>query len=53
MTLIVAVGAWFITEIVLSLLWSVVAATLSFLCLLGLLSVHYPPIYQYIQGLAK
>lgn len=52
-TLIVAVGAWFITELVLGLVWTAVAATLSFLCLLGLLSVHYPPLYQYVQALAK
>lgn len=53
LTLVVAVGSWFITEIVLSLVWSIVAAGLSFVCLLGLLSVHYPPLYQYIQALAK
>ena len=53
LTLLVVVGSWFITEIVLSLLYSTVAAGLSFLCLLGFLSVHYPPIYQYIQALAK
>ena len=53
LTLIVVMGSWFITEIVLSLLYSIVAAGLSFLCLLGFLSVHYPPLYQYIQALAK
>jgi hypothetical protein len=53
LTLVVVLGSWFITEIVLSLLYSLVAACLSFLCLMGFLSVHYPPIYQYIQALAK
>jgi hypothetical protein len=53
LTLLVVLGSWFITEIVLSLVYSVAAAVLSFLCLLGFLSVHYPPIYQYIQALAK
>jgi hypothetical protein len=53
LTLLVVLGSWFITEIVLSLVYSIVAAGLSFLCLLGFLSVHYPPIYQYFQALAK
>jgi hypothetical protein len=53
LTLVVVLGSWFITEIVLSLIYSIVAAGLSFLCLLGFLSVHYPPLYQYLQGLAK
>ena len=53
LTLLVVLGSWFITEIVLSLLYSLAAAALSFLCLLGFLSVHYPPVYQYIQALAK
>lgn len=53
LTLVVVVGSWFITEIVLSLAYSLVAAALSFLCLLGFLTVHYPPLYQYIQALAK
>ena len=53
LTLVVVMGSWFITEIVLSLFYSLVAAGLSFLCLLGFLSVHYPPIYQYIQALTK
>ncbi len=52
-TLLIVMGSWFITEIVLSLAYSCVAAALSFLCLLGFLSVHYPPIYQYLQALAK
>lgn len=53
MTLVVVAGSWFITEIVLSLLYSLVAAGLSLLCLLGFLSVHYPPLFLYIQALAK
>jgi hypothetical protein len=53
LTLFIVLGSWFITEIVLSLAYSIVAAGLSFLCLMGFLSVHYPPIYQYIQALAK
>lgn len=53
LTLVVVLGSWFITEIVLSLLYAIVAAGLSFLCLLGFLSVHYPPLYQYLQALAK
>jgi hypothetical protein len=53
LTLVVVMGSWFITEIILSLLYSIVAAGLSFLCLLGFISVHYPPLYQYIQALAK
>ena len=53
LTLLVVLGSWFITEIVLSLLYSIAAAALSIIVLLGFLSVHYPPIYQYIQALAK
>ena len=53
LTLLVVLGSWFITEIVLSLLYSAIAAGLSFMCLLGFLSIHYPPVYQYIQALAK
>lgn len=53
LTLAVVLGSWFITEIVLSLLYAALAAALSFLCLLGFLTVHYPPLYQYIQALAK
>jgi len=53
LTLAVVMGSWFITEIVLSLAYSILAAALSFLCLLGFLSVHYPPLYQYIQAIAK
>ena len=53
MTLVVVLGSWFITEIVLSLLYSLVAAALSFLVLMGFLSVHYPPLYQYLQALAR
>ena len=53
LTLAVVMGSWFITEIVLSLVYSILAAALSFLCLLGFLTVHYPPLYQYIQALAK
>lgn len=53
LTLLVVMGSWFISEILLSFVYSVAAAALSFLCLLGFLSVHYPPLYQYIQALAK
>ena len=53
LTLLVVLGSWFITEIVLSLVYSLVAAALSFLCLMGFLSVHYPPIYQYFQAMSK
>ncbi|MEO7425526.1 MAG: hypothetical protein ABI036_10090 [Fibrobacteria bacterium] len=53
MTLVVVLGSWFITEIVLSLLYSLAAAALSFLVLMGFLSVHYPPLYQYLQALTK
>lgn len=53
LTLVVVVGSWFITEIVLSLAYSIVAAGLSFLCLLGFLSVHYPGIHRYIQALIE
>ncbi|MDQ3001947.1 MAG: hypothetical protein M3Y08_11895 [Fibrobacterota bacterium] len=53
LTLLMVVGSWFITEIVLSLLYSIVVAGLSILVLLGFLSVHYPPIYQYLQTLVK
>jgi hypothetical protein len=53
LTLVVLLGSWFITEIVLSLVYSVVAAALSFLCLLGFISAYYPPLYQYIQALAR
>jgi hypothetical protein len=53
LTLVVVAGSWFITEILLSLIYSIVAAVLAFLCLLGFLTVHYPPLYQYIQALAK
>jgi hypothetical protein len=52
LTLLVVIGSWFITEILLSLVYSLVAAGLSWICLLGFLSVHYPPIYRYIQALA-
>jgi len=53
LTLVVVVGSWFITEIVLSLIYSIVAAGLSFLCLLGFLSVHYPGIHGYIRTLIE
>lgn len=53
LTLVVVMGSWFISEILLSFVYSIAAAALSFLCLLGFLSVHYPPLYQYIQALAK
>jgi hypothetical protein len=52
LTLLVVLGSWFITEIVLSLAYSIVAGGLSFLCLLGFLSVHYPPLLQYFQAMA-
>jgi hypothetical protein len=42
LTLIVVMGSWFITEIVLSLLYSIVAAALSFLCLLGFRALPSP-----------
>ncbi len=53
LTLLIVIGSWFITEILLSLLYSIVAAGMAWICLLGFLSVHYPPIYHYIQTLAK
>lgn len=53
LTLIVVLGSWFITEIVLSLAYALIATGLAFLCFIGFLSVHSPAIYQYIQALAK
>ncbi len=42
LALTVVMGSWFITEIVLGLAYSLVAATLAFVCFLGFLSLHYP-----------
>ena len=53
LTLLVVLGSWFITEILLSLVYSIIASVLAFLCLLGLLSVHFPPLYQHIQAWIK
>lgn len=53
LTLIVVLGSWFITEILLSLVYSILATILAFLCLLGLLSVQFPPLYQHIQAWVK
>lgn len=52
-TAIVVLGSWFITELLLGFLYSLVAGFLAFLCLVGFLSVHYPPIQQYFQALAQ
>jgi hypothetical protein len=53
LTLVIVLGSWFITEILLSLAYSVLAGALAFLCLLGFLSVHYPPIQTYFQALSR
>lgn len=53
LTLVVVLGSWFITEIVLSLAYSLLAGGLALLCLLGFLSVHYPPIQHYFQAFSR
>lgn len=53
LTLLVVLGSYFITEIVLSLAYSIVAAGLAVLVLIGFLSVHFPPIYLWMQTLSK
>jgi hypothetical protein len=53
LTVLVVMGSWFITEILLSFIYSIAAAGLAFLCLLGFLSVHYAPLQHYLQALAK
>lgn len=52
-TAVIVMGSWFITELLLGFLYSIVAGGLSFLCLLGFLSVHYPPIQHYFQSMAR
>jgi hypothetical protein len=52
LTLMVVMGSWFITELLLSFIYSIAAAALSFLCLVGYLSVHYQPLQHWLQGLA-
>lgn len=52
-TACVVLGSWFITELLLGFLYAAFAALLAFACLIGFLSVHYPPIQQYFQTLAQ
>ena len=53
LTLVIVVASWCITEILLSLIYSIAAGILAFLCLLGFLSVHYPPIQNYLHSLSR
>jgi ABC-type polysaccharide/polyol phosphate export permease len=52
-TACVVLGSWFITELLLGFLYAILAALLAFGCLIGFLSVHYPPIQQYFQAMAQ
>lgn len=52
-TLFVVMGSWFITDLLLGFLYACLAGVLAFLCLVGFLSVHYPPIQHYFQTLAQ
>lgn len=49
----VVMGSWFITDLLLGFLYSILAGGLAFLCLVGFVSVHYPPIQQYFQALVR
>lgn len=53
LTVLVIAASWCVTELLLSLIFSIVSAALAFLCLLGFLSVHYEPLQHYMQTLAK
>ncbi|HLP43412.1 MAG TPA: hypothetical protein VK465_18055 [Fibrobacteria bacterium] len=52
-TCIVVMGSWFITDLLLGFLYSVLAGGLAALCLVGFLSVHFPPIQGYFQALIR
>ncbi len=52
-TVVIVMGSWFITDLLLGFAYSVVAGGLAFICLLGFLSVHYPPIQHYFQTFAR
>lgn len=47
----VAVLAASVTELLLGLIFSLFAASLSVLCLLGVLANHYPPVVEYLEKL--
>jgi hypothetical protein len=49
----VVMGSWFITDLLLGFLYSILAGGLAFLCLVGFVSVHYPPIQHYFQALVR
>ncbi len=53
LTALMVIGSWFINEFILSLVFSIVAAMLTWACLIGFLALHYPPIQHFIQSLGK
>ena len=53
LTSIVVLGSWFITELILGWIFSLFAGLLALMCFLGFLSIHYPPIQNFLQALSK
>jgi len=52
LTLVIILASWLITEILFSLIFAILATGLSFMCLLGFLSVHFASLKDWLQALA-
>ncbi len=53
LTIIIVLGSWFITELILGWIYAILAGLLALFCFLGFLSVHYPPIQNFFQTAIK